>query len=370
PNPNPPPKYTRAPAQTLSHSPTPLTSLSVSPRRHGGSRAPRRRRRRRRPPPAASHGLPARRSCLVGHGAAGRATARQRRPAVPREPAAARRCGGVPERHGAHPVPPQRQVRGGGVVPPRRARPGHRLHRRRPLRRRAAPHRRAQGHPRLPRHRGRRRARVPGGGSHQGDHPVHGRVPPPRDRPQRRRVRRGDGRRHGHPPRPPLRPLRQQRQLPPRLLHPPPHHRLRRRRHQLETTESVADVQLQASMLAVEAGQDAVIRMMLYERADEVVAPYKGRTVAEFTRRISEWRNAASRCGAKDEGVKVLDRRQGAERRTVSNILGAGDDSLGFARTPAEVLRILYGSGNEQVPGGFLPRGGNGTIARGFFQLA
>ncbi|KAF2929193.1 hypothetical protein DAI22_05g038500 [Oryza sativa Japonica Group] len=127
---------------------------------------------------------------------------------------------------------------------------------------------------------------------------------------------------------------------------------------------------LQASMLAVEAGQDAVIRMMLYERADEVVAPYKGRTVAEFTRRISEWRNAASRCGAKDEGVKVLDRRQGAERRTVSNILGAGDDSLGFARTPAEVLRILYGSGNEQVPGGFLPRGGNGTIAKGFFQLA
>ncbi|XP_052157180.1 ferritin-like catalase Nec2 [Oryza glaberrima] len=127
---------------------------------------------------------------------------------------------------------------------------------------------------------------------------------------------------------------------------------------------------LQASMLAVEAGQDAVIRMMLYERSDEVVAPYRGRTVAEFTRRISEWRNAASRCGAKDEGVKVLDRRQGAERRTVSNILGAGDDSLGFARTPAEVLRILYGSGNEQVPGGFLPRGGNGTIARGFFQLA
>uniref|UniRef100_A0A0E0H9P8 Desiccation-related protein PCC13-62 n=1 Tax=Oryza nivara TaxID=4536 RepID=A0A0E0H9P8_ORYNI len=131
-----------------------------------------------------------------------------------------------------------------------------------------------------------------------------------------------------------------------------------------------ASAALQASMLAVEAGQDAVIRMMLYERADEVVAPYRGRTVAEFTRRISEWRNAASRCGAKDEGVKVLDRRQGAERRTVSNILGAGDDSLGFARTPAEVLRILYGSGNEQVPGGFLPRGGNGTIARGFFQLA
>jgi hypothetical protein len=129
-------------------------------------------------------------------------------------------------------------------------------------------------------------------------------------------------------------------------------------------------LQLQASILAVEAGQDAVIRLLLYQRADEVVAPYQGHTVADFTRRISDWRNRMSGCGAKDEGVKVLDRQQGAERRTISNILGAGDDSLGFQRTPAEVLRILYGSRNEQVPGGFLPRGANGTIARGFFQLA
>ncbi|KAJ1254695.1 hypothetical protein BS78_09G046900 [Paspalum vaginatum] len=127
---------------------------------------------------------------------------------------------------------------------------------------------------------------------------------------------------------------------------------------------------LQSSILAVEAGQDAVIRLLLYQRADEAVPPYQGHTVADFTRRISDWRNRMSGCGAKDEGVKVLDRQQGAERRTISNILGAGDDSLGFQRTPAEVLRILYGSRNEQVPGGFLPRGANGTIARGFFQLA
>lgn len=129
-------------------------------------------------------------------------------------------------------------------------------------------------------------------------------------------------------------------------------------------------MQLQSSILAVEAGQDAVIRLLLYQRADEAVPPYQGHTVADFTRRISGWRNRMSGCGAKDEGVKVLNRREGAERRTISNILGAGDDSLGFQRTPAEVLRILYGSRNEQIPGGFLPRGANGTIARGFFQLA
>ncbi|CAN6349706.1 unnamed protein product [Urochloa humidicola] len=127
---------------------------------------------------------------------------------------------------------------------------------------------------------------------------------------------------------------------------------------------------LQSSILAVEAGQDAVIRLLPYQHADEAVPPYQGHTVADFTRRISEWRNRMSGCGDKDEGVKVLNRQQGAERRTISNILGAGEDSLGFQRTPAEVLRILYGSRNEQIPGGFLPRGANGTIARGFFQLA
>ncbi|KAF8725892.1 hypothetical protein HU200_020459 [Digitaria exilis] len=132
----------------------------------------------------------------------------------------------------------------------------------------------------------------------------------------------------------------------------------------------MTDRPLQSSILAVEAGQDAVIRLLLYQRADEAVPPYQGHTVADFTRRISDWRNKMSGCGAKDEGVKVLDRQQGAERRTISNILGAGEDSLGFQRTPAEVLRILYGSRNEQIPGGFLPRGANGTIARGFFQLA
>jgi hypothetical protein len=91
-------------------------------------------------------------------------------------------------------------------------------------------------------------------------------------------------------------------------------------------------VQLQSSILAVEAGQDAVIRLMLYQRTDEAVPPYQGHTVTNFTRRISKWRNRMSGCGAKDEGVKVLDRQQGAERRTISNILGAGEDSLRFQR--------------------------------------
>lgn len=101
--------------------------------------------------------------------------------------------------------------------------------------------------------------------------------------------------------------------------------------------------------------------------------------MAEFTRRISDWHNGLSGCGTKDAGgggVKFLARQQGAKRRqgfarcTISNMLGAVEDSLEFEHTQADVLRVLYGSRNEQIPSGFLPRGANGTIARGFFQLA
>nr|POE81656.1 tubulin beta-1 chain [Quercus suber] len=58
----------------------------------------------------------------------------------------------------------------------------------------------------------------------------------------------------------------------------------------------------------VESGQDAVIRAYLYEHAKEIVSPY---------------------------GITV-----------------------------GEILRIVYGSGDEKKPGGFYPKGGNGRIAR------
>ncbi|GAV73853.1 Ferritin_2 domain-containing protein [Cephalotus follicularis] len=123
---------------------------------------------------------------------------------------------------------------------------------------------------------------------------------------------------------------------------------------------------LVASLLGVEAGQDAVIRSLLYERANEIVSPY-GITVANFTIDLSNMRNSLAMCGNKDEGLIVpLD--LGAENRTDSNILSANVDSLSFARTPQEILRIIYGTGTEYKPGGFLPDGGNGKIAQGFLN--
>ncbi|KAK2996956.1 hypothetical protein RJ639_026395 [Escallonia herrerae] len=119
---------------------------------------------------------------------------------------------------------------------------------------------------------------------------------------------------------------------------------------------------LLAGLLGVEAGQDAVIRSYLYERAKEVVHPYN-HTVAEFTIRISELRNQLAMCGIKDEGI-IVPLELGAENRTMTNVLSANYDSLSYRRTPQEILRIVYGTGNEHVPGGFYPHGGNGRIAR------
>ncbi|KAF5455222.1 hypothetical protein F2P56_024822 [Juglans regia] len=125
---------------------------------------------------------------------------------------------------------------------------------------------------------------------------------------------------------------------------------------------------LVASLLGVEAGQDAVIRTLLYERANQTVRPYN-LTVAEFTNRISGLRNRLAACGIKDEGI-LVPLSLGAENRTNSNILSADPNSLSYARTPPEILRIVYGSGSERKPGGFFPNGGGGDIARRFLPNA
>jgi len=109
-----------------------------------------------------------------------------------------------------------------------------------------------------------------------------------------------------------------------------------------------------------------VIRTYLYERANETAHPYNF-TVAEYTNRISILRNNLGMCGIKDEGL-VVPPELGAEGRICSNILSANRDSISYARTPAEILRILYETGDEHVPGGFYPKGANGKIARSYLD--
>lgn len=121
---------------------------------------------------------------------------------------------------------------------------------------------------------------------------------------------------------------------------------------------------LVAGLLGVESGQDAVIRALLYERRALKVHPY-GVSVAEFTNRISMLRNRLGNTGLKDEGL-VVPIVEGAEGRVSGNILSADKDSLSYPRTPQEILRIVYGGGDEHIPGGFFPNGADGRIARSY----
>ena len=123
-----------------------------------------------------------------------------------------------------------------------------------------------------------------------------------------------------------------------------------------------------AGLLGVESGQDAVIRAMLYQRALVRVQPY-GITVSEFTNRISELRNRLGSAGLKDEGL-VVPLFRGAEARIAGNVLAGDGYSLSYGRTPEEILRIVYGDGNEHVPGGFFPKGADGHIARSKLHVA
>ncbi|XP_061992012.1 ferritin-like catalase Nec2 [Rosa rugosa] len=123
---------------------------------------------------------------------------------------------------------------------------------------------------------------------------------------------------------------------------------------------------LVAGLLGVESGQDAVIRTLLYNHAMVKVHPYDI-TVAEFTNRLSDLRNKLGKAGLKDEGLWVP-KYEGAEGKISGNVLAGDGYSVAYDRTPEEILRIVYGSGDEHVPGGFYPKGANGRIAKSYLQ--
>jgi hypothetical protein len=123
-------------------------------------------------------------------------------------------------------------------------------------------------------------------------------------------------------------------------------------------------LQLAAGLLGIEAGQDAVIRTLLYEIKEKKVFPY-AITVEEFTNRFSILRNELGNNGIKDEGLEVPT-FLGAEGKVSGNVLAGDNNSLPYPRTPEEILRIVYGTGDEHVPGNFYPKGADGRIARSY----
>ncbi|MED6211507.1 hypothetical protein PIB30_074389 [Stylosanthes scabra] len=123
---------------------------------------------------------------------------------------------------------------------------------------------------------------------------------------------------------------------------------------------------LVGGLLGVESGQDAVIRAMLYDSGHLQVHPYEV-TVATFTDRISSLRNKLGNEGLRDDGLGVP-RLGGTVGRTFGNVLAGDRDSLAYGRTPQEILRIVYGGGDEHVPGGFFPWGAHGRIAKSYLK--
>jgi hypothetical protein len=122
---------------------------------------------------------------------------------------------------------------------------------------------------------------------------------------------------------------------------------------------------LVAGLLGVESGQDAVIRTEMYRQKDKVVPPYKY-TVADFSNAISTLRNNLSHALV-DEGL-VVPRYLGAEMKVTGNILAGDNDSLAYARTAAQVLETVYGTGDPSKPGGFFPKGAQGVIPASYLD--
>ncbi|KAM5549166.1 desiccation-related protein PCC13-62 [Rosa sericea] len=133
-------------------------------------------------------------------------------------------------------------------------------------------------------------------------------------------------------------------------------------------TTNSSSLSLASKLLPIKAGQSAVIRTLLYRNATQVVPPYSI-TVREFTEAISQFTNNFGKCGIKSEGILLADTTLGAENRTTSNVLSADANSLSYSRTEREILRIVYGTGNERLPGGFFPKGANGKIARSLLLI-
>ena len=87
--------------------------------------------------------------------------------------------------------------------------------------------------------------------------------------------------------------------------------------------------------------------------------PY-GITVQEFTDKISQLRNKLGKAGTKDAGLgSAHDMSKGK-----GGILAGDELAVGYPRSPEQILRIVYGSGDEKTAGGFYPKGADGSIAK------
>lgn len=106
-----------------------------------------------------------------------------------------------------------------------------------------------------------------------------------------------------------------------------------------------------AGILAVESYHAGIIRTKLSEIAGDTVPPY-GAVVASIVQAISNLRATLSGA-ADDQGIVTPPNGV--------NLVPTDANSIAFARTPRQVLNIVYFAPNA-TEGGFFPNGLNGSI--------
>ena len=106
-----------------------------------------------------------------------------------------------------------------------------------------------------------------------------------------------------------------------------------------------------AGILAVEAYHAGIVRLALYEQR-AVVTPYNV-TVETIVDAIAALRDSVDGSQMDDVGIVADD--------GTSMLVPVNSNALAFARTPEEVLPIVYLGGTGK--GGFFPNGVNGYFA-------
>ena len=108
-----------------------------------------------------------------------------------------------------------------------------------------------------------------------------------------------------------------------------------------------------AGILAVEAYHAGIVDTLLYQQKD-TETPYNV-TVAELVELIADVENKLDNNNNLAEGIVVTQNGQ-----EVANLVPVNNNALAFARTPQQVLNIVYLGSPLTSGGGFFPSGVNG----------
>ena len=107
-----------------------------------------------------------------------------------------------------------------------------------------------------------------------------------------------------------------------------------------------------AGILAVEAYHSGIVDTLLYQQKD-TETPYNV-TVAELVELIADLENKVD-SNSDAQGIVVMENGQ-----EVANLVPVNSNAMAFARTPQEVLNIVYLGSALKSGGGFFPAGVNG----------